>query len=135
MTDPRGKWVVWAIAGMTAAMVIGGLIVTGGPGRGRMERRDDVRQNDLADLYRHARCISASEQRNDGDLSATAHCPDEPRLTDPYSGEAYRIEPVEKRFLRLCARFETPADARQFRHGIPAGEWDGDCVVVQVIHG
>lgn len=132
MTDPRGKWAVWTITGMTLLMIAGGLIVTGGPVQGQKERRDNVRQNDLAALYRHAGCISASEQRNDGDLSATLPCPDEPRLIDPFSGDAYRIEPVDDQHLRLCARFELPADIRQPRRGPPPGEWDRTCIVVQL---
>lgn len=134
MTDPRGKWVVWAIAGMTLVMITGGLIVTGGPVQGQKERRDNVRRNDLAALYQHARCISASEQRNDGDLSATSHCPDEPRLIDPYSGEAYDIEPLQDRHLRLCARFEISADDMRRRRGGPPGEWADDCIVVQLTY-
>ncbi|RJE82376.1 hypothetical protein [Paracoccus onubensis] len=132
MIEPRRNWVIWAIAGLTLATMVGGLIVTGGPGQGRKERRDHVRLNDLAALFDQARCIGASEQRNDGDLSATAQCPDEPRLADPYTDEPYRIEPVEDRHLRLCAIFELPADGDRPRYGGPHGEWDGHCVVIQL---
>lgn len=121
----------WAIAALAVLAIAAGLAVTGGPFQGRIERRDDLRRSDLAALARQAQCIFAAEGRADGDLAQTATCPEPPRLQDPFTGAPYRIEALDARHLRLCADFELEPE-QQGRHGPVPGQWQGDCVVVEL---
>ena len=131
MAERQRGWAVWAIAALAVAAIAAGLALTGGPFEGRVEQRDNLRGSDLAALARQARCIFAAETRADGDLAETATCPDSPRLQDPFTGAPYRIEPLDARHLRLCADFEREP-ARHGRHGPVPGQWQGDCVVVEL---
>ena len=52
------------------------------------------------------------------------------RREDPFTGQAYRIEPAEGGRYRLCAGFELPPDRPQHgRWSGPSGLRDGDCGV------
>lgn len=132
MAERVQGWPVWAITALALAAIGGGLAVTGGPMQGRVERRDDLRRSDIAALARQANCLSAAEGRADGDLSATALCPDPPRLDDPYTGTPYRVEPLDGRHMRLCAEFEQDEDRLSRRWAYGLGEWQGGCVVIQL---
>ncbi|MBV0892003.1 hypothetical protein KTN05_09085 [Paracoccus sp. Z118] len=118
------RWATWAIAALAVAAIVGGLILSGGPGRGRMERRDATRMDDLTRLSTHISCLAGDSGRMPASLEETAGCPGPVRLADPFTDAAYRIEPLEDGKFRLCAGFELPAD--------DAGRWQrrsGDCVV------
>ena len=101
-----GRAAGWAIAAVALAGIGAGLWLSGGPGEGRAERRDALRQGDLAALAAQAQCLAA-EGRAVPPLAPTEGCPATPRLADPATGEAYGIEPVEDGRLRLCAARET----------------------------
>ena len=126
----RGQgWASLAIAAVALAAILGGLVLSGGPGQGRMERRDRVRLDDLMAIWRQAECRSLNGAPLDGALTPTAACPAEPRRADPQTGAAYRIEPVDARNLRLCADFELPPE--ELSPGW-VGERQGDCLVMRL---
>lgn len=120
-------WASLAIAGLAAVVVVAGLVLAGGPGQARKERRDEARLRDLDDLSRHIGCLW---RLGDGatfpaDLAETPECPGPVRLTDRETGTAYRVEPLKGGAYRLCAPFElSPADQPRW-----AQRRDGDCVV------
>ena len=127
MTARRAQgWASMAIAGLAAGLVIAGLALGGGPMQARKERRDQTRLDDLNRLAAHVTCLSRD---GDGrvmptDLDETKGCPGPVPLTDPYTGAAYRFEPVDADHFRLCAGFELPPVQRR-------GAWqerDGDCI-------
>ena len=115
------------IAALALLAVVGGLWLAGGPARGRMERRDDIRMDDLRRLADHIACLSGGSGRMPADLAESAGCPGPIRRADPFTGQPYRIEPLEGRKYRLCAGLELPPEP-----GAPV--WpgqarDGGCVV------
>lgn len=103
-----GRLAGWGIAAVALAAVAAGLFLSGGPGQGRAERRDALREGDLAALAAQAQCLAA-EGRAVPPLAPTEGCPGTPRMADPATGEAYGIETVEGGRLRLCAPRETAA--------------------------
>lgn len=113
---------------LSVATVVGGLLVTGGPLQARKERRDETRLADLMAMSRQVECLS---EQGDGqlprDVRATDACPFTGRLADPFDGHAYRYEPIDSRSWRLCAVFETPAEAAS-RYGEASIMADG-CTV------
>ena len=130
MAEQRKNPAVWAIVALAAGTIIAGLAVTGGPMQGRAERRDQTRMSDIAAMSRQAHCLANAESRVDGDLSATALCPDAPRMQDPFSDAPYQVEVLDPRHLRLCAAFE------QERERYPGlGEWQDGCVVIELRAG
>lgn len=101
-------WPAFAIAGMVALAIGLGLAVTGGPGQGRKERRDEMRLEDLNQLSAQVYCLArASAGQLPTDLSSTALCPGALRRADPYSGQPYRYDILSPETYRLCAGFET----------------------------
>ncbi len=116
-----------AIAALALLAVVGGLMLAGGPGRGRAERHDAIRVDDLQQLSGHVACLSTRDGRMPADLAETAACPGPIRLADPFTGAPYRIEPLEARKFRICAGFELPPDPAPRRW---SGQGrDGDCMV------
>ncbi|GAA0291185.1 hypothetical protein [Rhodovulum strictum] len=94
---------------LLAILVVGlvglGLLATGGPGKGRMEKRDATRLADLQGLADLAHCLART-----GDLPETLApsdaCPRDIRLADPFTGAPYRYERLPEGAFRLCAGFE-----------------------------
>ncbi|HRO14536.1 MAG TPA: hypothetical protein PLL33_05760 [Paracoccus sp. (in: a-proteobacteria)] len=113
------------IAALAALTVIGGLWLAGGPMRGRMERHDGIRMDDLRRLADHVSCLSDGSGMP-GDIAETAGCPGPIRRADPFTGQPYRVEPLEGRKYRLCANFELPHEPDA---SWPGQDRDGDCVV------
>lgn len=107
-------WATAAIAILAAAAVGGGLALSGGPMKGRMERHDMDREQDLRRLSAQVRCL-ADEASGvlPEKVVTTGSCPDEVRLEDPFTGEPYRYEVIDARSYRLCAGFELPFDSRR----------------------
>jgi len=105
---------------LLAILVVGlvglGLLATGGPGKGRMEKRDVTRLTDLQALADLAYCLAGT-----GDLPAALvpgdACPREIRLADPFTGTPYRYERLAGGAFRLCAGFEDAEWLRGTRRG------------------
>lgn len=121
-------WASLALAALAAAGVVAGLALTGGPMEARKERRDSMRAGDLMAMARQVECLA---QQGDGalpaEVAASESCPFTGRLSDPFTGAAYRYEVIDDRSWRLCTVFETPAEP-QSRHG-PAARDDAGCGV------
>lgn len=126
MRGDRGmqRWATWAIAALAVLAIVGGLILSGGPGRGRLERRDAIRMDDLNRLSSHIGCLADGRGQMPSELDETSGCPGPIRRMDPFTDAAYRIEPLEDDKYRLCAGFELEPE--------PSRHWqrrDGDCIV------
>jgi len=101
------RWPALVIAAMAVLAIGLGLAITGGPGQGRMERRDEIRHQDIARLSAQVECLAQATGVLPESLNPTPLCPGEIRLADPYTGAPYRFEPLSHRAYRLCAGFET----------------------------
>lgn len=93
-----------------AALAVGaGLVLTGGPGQARQERRDRQRDGDLANLSLLVRCLADLNGRHLPErLETTPDCDWQPRLNDPGTGKPYRYQVTGPNSYRLCADFELP---------------------------
>lgn len=103
-----GRRAMLGIAAVALAAIGAGLWLSGGPARGQAERRDAVRDADLAALAAQAQCLAA-EGRDVPPLVPSEACPGQPRLADPATGAPYLLETVAGGRLRLCAPRETEA--------------------------
>lgn len=98
-----------ALAVLVVGLVGIGLAVTGGPGKGRVERRDQTRLWDLNQLRDYVFCIAESRGNVLPDtLEPVEICRRDIRLSDPFTGAPYRYEKVSPTSFRLCAVFEDP---------------------------
>lgn len=97
---------------MLAALAIGaGLLLTGGPGQARQERRDQSREGDLSRLSALVRCLAdANGRRLPERLQPSRDCDGQARLQDPFTGTPYRYRVIGPRRYQLCADFERPED-------------------------
>lgn len=105
-----------ALAGLAGLGILAGLWLSGGPGQGRAEARDEARRSDLSELATQARCL-ALEGEDVPPIDTSEGCPEAPPSADPWTGEPYRIERLPAGTLRLCASYET----ERFRDEGPAG--------------
>ena len=120
----RSDWIGQAlILALVVVAVAMGLYFTGGPERGRMEKRDQERQRDLRSLQRHVTCLAETEGKTlPTSLSDGESCSLNPYPTDPVTGEAYRYERIDDTSYRLCASFEQ--DGEVIARYWPAGAFD-----------
>ncbi|WEF25406.1 hypothetical protein [Paracoccus sp. S3-43] len=103
----------WAVQGLTVlgvTVLAAGLVATGGPGQGRAERRDQTRDNDLAQIQSLLDCKAQQAGHVVIDPTPTEACPMTPRLADPFTAAPYRVELVAPDSIRLCAGFELPVE-------------------------
>lgn len=102
-------WPAVLIALLAALAIGAGLLLTGGPGTARQERRDQSRESDLSDLSLLVRCLAdANGRRLPERLEITPDCDPQARLNDPFTGTPYRYAVIGPRRYRLCADFELP---------------------------
>lgn len=108
------RWPVWALTALSLAILVAGLVASGGPAQGRAEKRDQTRDSDLSQIRSLLFCKSRQAGQVVTDPTPTEACPMTPRLADPFTGAPYRIELVAPDSLRLCAGFEVrpETDAR-----------------------
>lgn len=105
-------WATIAIGLLAAIAVIAGLVVTGGPGHARKERRDQQRDGDLASLADMVACLARENgNRLPDQLAPSPQCNWQTPLTDAFSGRPYRYEVTGPRSYRLCADFDLPPPA------------------------
>ena len=102
-------WPVWALTALSLAVLVAGIVATGGPAQGRAEKRDRTRDRDLSEIQSLLFCKAQQAGRVVTDPAPTEACPMTPRLADPFTAVPYRIELVAPDSIRLCAGFELPA--------------------------
>lgn len=119
------RWPVWALTALSLTVLGAGLVMTGGPGQGRAERRDQTRSMDLSEIQGLLICKAHQDRRLGTDPTPTDACPMTPRLADPFTDTPYRIELIAPDTIRLCADFELPPrdDSRSDESG---------CIIQQV---
>jgi len=106
---PADRLPLIALAALVAALVALGLLTVGGPGAGRMEKRDEIRLSDLSEISGYVRCVADAEGKSLPDaLTPMTTCQRDLRLTDPYTDAPYRYDRVSDTSFRLCAGFENP---------------------------
>ena len=117
----RDRLAILSLGALVAGALILALIEIGGPARGALERRDDVRLQDIMRLQSQIICLG---NRSLGALPETLETTDQcdygAATTDPISGEPYGYEPLGDGRFRLCATFEDPdriADRLENRQG------------------
>ncbi|WP_347267824.1 hypothetical protein [Paracoccus sp. (in: a-proteobacteria)] len=102
-------WATAAIGLLAAAAVVAGLVLTGGPGQARKERRDRQRESDLASLAGMVDCLARENGgRPPAAIAATPACDWQVPLQDAFTGAAYVYEVTGPRSYRLCATFDLP---------------------------
>lgn len=123
----RQGWASWGIVAMAASAAVSALLVAGGPGYARMERRDDERARVLTELDDRVRCLMGENgyRALPTDLADTPACPGRTQPKDPYTGRQIKPEAVSDTRYRMCADFELPQ--RPDRYG--NRETNGDCFV------
>lgn len=121
------RWPVWALTALSLAVLVAGLVASGGPGQGRAERRDQTRRADLSDIQALLSCKAQQAGQVGTDPTPTEACPLTPRLADPFTDAPYRFELVTPDSIRLCAGFELPPAA----HG--EGPDESGCLVRRII--
>ncbi|MDO5704661.1 MAG: hypothetical protein Q4G49_06240 [Paracoccus sp. (in: a-proteobacteria)] len=119
---------MWGLAGLSAMVLVAGLVISGGPMRGQAERRDADRRADLDAIHMQISCKTIESGVLTTDAHASPACPNVPRLTDPHSGAPYRVEVVDAHNIRLCAGFEAPPPG-QFGFDAPD---DQGCMVQRI---
>jgi len=102
------------IALLVIATVAVGLFVVGGPGAGRMEKRDETRIADLRQLGTFVHCAADLNQNTLPEvLTQNAECNKDIRLADPFTNTPYKYEKVSPTTFRLCAELERPEASAQ----------------------
>ncbi|WP_198666059.1 DUF5671 domain-containing protein [Tropicimonas sp. IMCC34043] len=99
-----------ALALLVVPLAILGLVATGGPGKGRIERRDEARIRDLATFSVYANCVA---QTHGGTLPETLgidpDCQWDVRFADPFSNAPYRYKRLSASAYQVCGDFEDAA--------------------------
>lgn len=98
----------FGIAALAVLAIVLGLVLTGGPGHARKERRDSTREQDLQALANWADCLATAQGKPASSLETTPMCQGGLRMADPADGTPYRYEVTGPRSYRLCATFELP---------------------------
>lgn len=103
------------LIGVLSIAAVGlGLYTTGGPGAGRMERHDRIRESDLTKLSHYMRCVAdANGKTLPAALTRSEACNADTRFDDPFTGAPYRYEKVSDTGFRLCTSFERPEMIRR----------------------
>lgn len=104
------RWPVWGLTALSLAVLVAGIVATGGPAQGRAEKRDATRLRDLSEIQTLLHCKAQQAGQVGTDPTPTDACPMTPRLADPFTNAPYRIELVAPDRVRLCAAFELPPE-------------------------
>ncbi len=110
------------IGSISASAIISGLLIAGGPARGRAEARDVTRLIQVNETADHIRCLA---RQNDNRLPETADahtsCPHKDLLVDPFSDSAFEYSVNGPGSFRICATFELPEDISNRHYGLYRG--------------
>lgn len=109
-----GRWLLIAAGMVVAITVVAAIMVMGTPGAQRQLRQDERRVRDLDSLRDDVEAWAKQRGELPPDLATLERRPGvRLRVTDPFTGEPYRYEPIDARRYRLCATFQT--DTAQLR--------------------
>lgn len=120
-------WPVWALSALSLAVLVAGIVATGGPAQGRAEKRDQTRQRDLSEIHGLLLCKAQQAGKVTTDPTPIEACPQTPRLADAFTSTPYRIELVPLDSIRLCAGFELPSDTMEHGHD------QSGCIVHRIV--
>ncbi|HWL57555.1 MAG TPA: hypothetical protein VNQ78_12915 [Paracoccus sp. (in: a-proteobacteria)] len=109
-------WTTIAIGAVSAVAIVLGLLVAGGPGHARKQKRDAQREQDLVAMASWVDCLARQSGSLPAVLAPAEQCPWTERLADPYSQEPYRYSVTGPHSYSLCANFELPPQR-------PADRW------------
>jgi hypothetical protein len=98
-----------AIGALVLAGITVGVIATGGPERGRAERRDKDRQSDIRSLAYHVECLTGPTGQLPDDLTPTDTCPANGVDFKDETDKPYTYQKVTESEYLLCAAYEYPA--------------------------
>ncbi len=122
MKSPPGRLIVAVATAVVVASIIAGVIVVGSPARGRLERFDADRIEDLEGIMR---AMDRFWSRNERLPASLEELGEDPRIrvntVDPGSAESYEYHILDEDTYELCAIFdrESPAPPRR----TPADFW------------
>lgn len=109
-----GRWLLIAAGVVVASTVVAAIVVMGTPGGQRQLRQDERRVRDLDSIRDDIQSWANERGELPPDLGTLQRRPGvNLRVTDPFTGEPYRYEPIDARRYRLCATFRT--DTAQVR--------------------
>ena len=96
--------------GLVVVAAIGaGLATVGGPGIGRMEKRDFTRFSDLQQLKNFVTCVARNNEGVVPDtLDPVPSCQQNPTTVDPFTDQPYVYRKLDERSFDICASFEAP---------------------------
>jgi len=98
-----------AIGVLVIGAIAFGLIVTGGPSGGRMQKRDKERMKDLRELVEFVHCISDEKgNKLPETLEPNRKCHRNIQLNDPFTDKPYSYTRLSDKKFSICAEFEWP---------------------------
>lgn len=101
-------WATTGIVALAAVAVVLGLVLTGGPGHARKQKRDMQREQDLIALASVVDCVAQQRQALPDSTDPTESCNWDARQTDPQTQAPYRYQVTAPDQYRICAEFELP---------------------------
>lgn len=124
-----------ALVAAVAAAVVAALLVVGGPGTARLERYDQRRVQDVAELVNAIERHRIFSSRLPETLEALRAGPSgPPPIRDPATGALYEYEPLDEGRFRVCTLLAVPgspppmpgpvrmADSRRIAHVQPVAD-------------
>ncbi len=106
-----------ALAVLLIGVSVGaGLVATGGPQEGRVERQDAQRMEDLDRITRWLRC--PNQDALPQMLEDTAFCPDargDLNVTDPATGQTYDYRRLTSDRAEICVQLYAKSASHKFR--------------------
>jgi len=107
VTASRGRAILIVAATVVVGSIVAGAILVGTPARGRLERLDTRRLEDLRGIVR---AIDEFHGRADRLPASLAELAEDPRIdvfvSDPGSGAEYGYRTLGDRAYELCASFD-----------------------------
>ncbi|SFJ84317.1 hypothetical protein [Celeribacter neptunius] len=98
-------WPLLALALLTGAVLIAGLIAVGSPQAARVAKRDDQRFRELQDLERYVQCLARADARSPEALVDTPLCTSPLRPDALLAQEGYSYRATGPQTFQLCAQF------------------------------
>lgn len=96
-----------ALAALVVLAVVLAVAQVGGPARGALEKRDDLRLRDLQRIRDQISCLTDIEDAPLPEtLGPTDVCDTGQRYADPFSGQPYVYRVLGPNTYLLCAEFE-----------------------------
>ncbi len=101
---------------VVVAAIVAGIVSVGGPGTGRMEKRDQARMTDINMLNAYVTCVARAQDKTLPDsLDGNSDCRRELDRVDPFTNEPYVYRKLAEDSYELCAGFELPDALNQWQ--------------------